>query len=103
MNLQTLKDGLRLAEDDIKSVWEKDKVLIALIIIPLILLKIKNMIVDQLTNLSKKDLASTVAQTEVLAAQEAKANTQADAIVKKADEDRKQEQGQSVQDDWYKK
>jgi zona occludens toxin (predicted ATPase) len=103
MNLQTLKDGLRLAEDDIKSVWEKDKVLIALIIIPLILLKIKSMIVDQLTNLSKKDLASTVAQTEVLAAQETKADAQADAIVKKADEDRKQEQGQSVQDDWFKK
>lgn len=102
MTLQDIENKLRALEANILAVWQKDKVLLCVLVIPLILLKVRSMIIDQLTQASKKDLATTVVKSDQLQAQENKENVQADAIIKQADQTRKTEQDQPVTDDWYK-
>lgn len=110
MNIQAIKDKLqtldnecRAAEVTLVNLIKNNYLTILLVAVPLIVLKVRSIIVDMLLANAKKTMADTVAKDQILKAKETAENDKADQIIKKADSDRSTEQGQSVGADWYKK
>jgi hypothetical protein len=98
---QYLKELWAKAVQKLKEVWEKNKLLI-LIIIPLILLaKFRDLIIDILVSSSKKLVEKTTKDSAELKQEQDAANNEANQII--ADADKKSENKPKVDKDWHKK
>jgi hypothetical protein len=98
---QYLKELWAKAVAKLKEVWEKNKLLI-LIIIPLLLLaKFRDVIIDILVSSSKKLVDKTEKKDVALKKEQDRANDEANRII--AEADRKSENKPEVDEDWHKK
>jgi hypothetical protein len=98
---QYIKELWAKAVAKLKEVWEKNKLLV-LIIVPLLLLaKFRDVIIDILVSSSKKLVDNTEKKDVVLKREQDRANDEADRLI--ADADRKSENKPEVDEDWHKK
>lgn len=89
------------AVEKLKEIWNKNKLLI-LIIVPLILLaKFRDILIDLIVASGKRLMDKTKAEDAKLKQEQDEANNKANQII--ANADKKDDDKPPVDDDWYKK
>lgn len=95
----TLKD----IENKVMDTWNNHKWLVIVVAVPVLLFKIRNIIIDLLLQDSKHIADQTVKKDQQLAKEESDDNTKANEIIKDADAEKKASDDQQVDDHWYEK
>lgn len=85
----------------IQDLWQNNKIVFFLLLIPIALWFCRNLIVDLLIGSSKKTMEKAEEKSKELEKESLVANTQADQIIK--DADKAAVKKDEVTEDWYKK
>lgn len=103
--LRQLKDNLNglleLIKNGLKDAWNKYKAILIGAGALILLIKLKDVIIDLLISGAKKTFQDAQKKDSELQAKEQEANTKANELVKKANEESKSKEPVGV--DWYKK
>lgn len=94
----SFKDKLAM---DAKSLWNEHKLFFIIFGALILIVKFRDILIDILVSSANREMTDAKKQDASLAADENKANAQADELVKKAAEEPAKEK--PVDDDWYKK
>lgn len=101
--IEKLKAFWSKIESDAAELWAKDKVFFIAFIGLIAVAKFRDVLIQLIVGSAKRLVDDTQKKSDALSGEETKANDQANALVKDAEQKAADAQATTVDEDWYKK